>query len=163
MRKMPAGRSSGSRRWPPFIPSQEGPGGSHEGRVAYSCWAAPVFHRIPEHLWAVLAVEMLHRSYGQTTLSFAREKRVVHDFMGGGAPRRKKRVCPPPNPRGSAEYQAPQVGLLASGSIYSRPLPSRMRQWRRPFSSPVTVAGPRWIFTSFPGLSRGKPTCCASK
>ena len=75
----PAGRSSGSRRWPPFIPSRVCPSGLYERRVAHSCRAAPVSHRIPVHLPAVSAAdapaasfyEVANAARAQPTRAFA--------------------------------------------------------------------------------------------
>ena len=122
--KMPAGRSSGSRRWPPPIPSRERPGGSHERRVAYSCRAAPDSHRIPEHLRAVLAADGVRRAYGVNPPSLAPARPTSRAAM-------KKSADRPPALRGRGrlirpESRRPRSRQAQTASYLSRVIVSRL-------------------------------------
>ncbi len=82
--EMPTGRYSGSRRWPLFIPSRGRPQWLHEKRVAYSCRAAPVSHRIPVHLPAVAAVDAATAPMAKSLTQRVRDARACGDAVEFG-------------------------------------------------------------------------------
>ena len=134
----------------------------HEKRVAYSCWAAPVLHRIPEHLTAVLAADGSAAPMAKTLTQRVRDARACGVAVEFGFSDQKDTIHLPFREDVTGHRQL-QVGLLAPGSTYSRPLPGGIRQWLQPLSSPVTVAGPRRILTGFPGFHEESPPATRQK
>ncbi len=134
----------------------------HEKRVAYSCRAAPVSHRIPEHLPAVSAADGSTAPMAKTLTQRVRDSRACGVAVEFGFNDQKDTTHLPFREDVTGHRQL-QVGLLAPGSTYSRPLPGGIRRWLQPLSSPVTVAGPRRILTGFPGFHEESPPAIRQK
>ncbi len=117
----------------------------HERRVAHSCWAAPVLHRIPEHLTAVSAAD-----------ASAALMAVVKAFGKGGTPQPPLSgglFFLPPLPEGIAFYPP------AKGGFFSYPLTRGGVFFQSRGASPLP---PKiWTFQQSPLMAKLYRRACA--